>query len=255
MAGGEVETILAWSADRLSRNFAHQMLLQEEFARHGARIVFVQEPDDATPQGMLLRQMLSAISEYERTQIAERSRRGKIHRARQGSLNMISRPPYGYRLIRKTEACGARLEIDEAEAAVVRRIYDLYVREGLKMHAVSRRLDAEGIRPRHAECWPTATGRRHFEERGLCGEGGLPEDRRHGQTGAPQPHRQAQGGDGSAPDRARRAPSRGVDRVARSGHRRGDRLRPGTTAAGGESALLAAQDGRSDAAPRALRVR
>ena len=157
VAGGEVETVLAWSVDRLSRNFAHQMLLQEEFARHGARIVFVQEPDDATPQGMLLRQMLSAISEYERTQIAERSRRGKIHRARQGSLNMISRPPYGYRLIRKTEACGARLEIDEAEAAVVRRIYDLYVREGLKMHAVSRRLDAEGIRPRHAERWPTAT--------------------------------------------------------------------------------------------------
>ena len=157
VAGGEVETVLAWSVDRLSRNFAHQMLLQEEFARHGARIVFVQEPDDATPQGMLLRQMLSAISEYERTQIAERSRRGKIHRARQGSLNMISRPPYGYRLIRKTEACGARLEIDEAEASVVRRIYDLYVREGLKMNAVSRRLDAEGIRPRHAERWPTAT--------------------------------------------------------------------------------------------------
>ena len=138
VAAGAVETVLAWSVDRLSRNFAHQMLLQEEFARHGARIVFVQEPDDATPQGMLLRQMLSVISEYERTQIAERSRRGKIHRARQGSLNMISRPPYGYRLIRKTETCGARLEIDAGEAAVVRRIYDLYAREGLKMNAVSQ---------------------------------------------------------------------------------------------------------------------
>ena len=157
VAGGEVETVLAWSVDRLSRNFAHQMLLQEEFARHGARIVFVQAPDDATPQGMLLRQMLSVISEYERTQIAERSRRGKIRRARQGSLNMISRPPYGYRLIRKTETRGARLEIDEAEATVVRRIYDLYAREGLKMNAVSQRLDAEGVRPRHAEHWPTAT--------------------------------------------------------------------------------------------------
>ena len=112
VACGEVETVLAWSADRLSRNFAHQMLLQEE-ARHGARIVFVQAPDDATPQGMLLRQMLSVISEYERTQIAERSRRGKIRRARQGSLNMISRPPYGYRLIRKTETRGEALEIDE----------------------------------------------------------------------------------------------------------------------------------------------
>ena len=97
--------------------------------------------------------------------------------------------------------------------------------------------------------------RRHSEERGLCGEGGLPEDRRHGQASAPQPHRQAQGGGGSAPDRARRAPSRGMDRVARSGHRRGNRLRPGAAAPGGKSALLAAQNGRSDAAPGTLRVR
>ena len=157
VASGWVETVLVWSVDRLSRNFAHQMLLQEEFDRSGVKIVFAQEPDDGTPQGMLLRQMLSVISEYERTQIAERSRRGKIHLARQGSLNMITRAPYGYRLIRKTETAGARLEIDDAEAAVVHRIYDLYVREGLPMNALSRRLDAEGARPRHAEFWPTST--------------------------------------------------------------------------------------------------
>ena len=88
---------------------------------------------------------------------------------------MISRPPYGYRLIRKTEACGARLEIDEAEAAVVRRIYDLYVREGLKMHAVSRRLDAEGIPPRQAECWPTATVAVILRNEAYVGRAGLPE--------------------------------------------------------------------------------
>ncbi len=157
VASGWVETVLVWSVDRLSRNFAHQMLLQEEFDRSGVKIVFAQEPDDGTPQGMLLRQMLSVISEYERTQIAERSRRGKIHLARQGSLNMITRAPYRYRLIRKTETAGARLEIDDAEAAVVHRIYDQYVREGLPMNALSRRLDAEGARPRHAEFWPTST--------------------------------------------------------------------------------------------------
>ena len=157
VASGRVETVLVWSVDRLSRNIAHQMLLQEEFDRSGVKIVFAQEPDDGTPQGMLLRQMLSVISEYERTQIAERSRRGKIHLARQGSLNMITRAPYGYRLIRKTETSGARLEIDDAEAAVVRRIYDLYVREGLPMNALARRLDAEGWRPRHAEFWPIST--------------------------------------------------------------------------------------------------
>ena len=157
VASGEIETVLVWSIDRLSRNFAHQILLQEEFARTGTTIVCVQEPDNATPQGMLLRQILSVISEYERTQIAERSRRGKIHRARQGSLNMLSRPPYGYRLIRKTETCGARLEVDETEARVVRRIYDLYVRAGLKMHEIGPRLDAQGVRPRHAQQWSCST--------------------------------------------------------------------------------------------------
>ena len=157
VASGEIETVLVWSIDRLSRNFAHQILLQEEFARTGATIVCVQEPDNATPQGMLLRQILSVISEYERTQIAERSRRGKIHRARQGSLNMLSRPPYGYRLIRKTEACGARLEVDDSEARVVRWIYDLYVRDGLKMHEIGPRLDAQGVRPRHAQHWSCST--------------------------------------------------------------------------------------------------
>ncbi len=106
---------------------------------------------------MLLRQILSVISEYERAQIAERSRRGKIHRARQGSLNMLTRAPYGYRLVRKTETCGARLEIDEAESRVVRRIFDLYARRGLKMHQITRRLDAEGLRPRHARHWSVST--------------------------------------------------------------------------------------------------
>ena len=55
VASGRVETVLVWSVDRLSRNFAHQMLLQEEFDRAGVKIVFAQEPDDGTPQGMLLR--------------------------------------------------------------------------------------------------------------------------------------------------------------------------------------------------------
>ena len=157
VASGEIETVLVWSIDRLSRNFAHQILLQEEFARTGAKIVCVQEPDDATPQGMLLRQILSVISEYERTQIAERSRRGKIHRARQGSLNMLTRAPYGYHLLRKTETCGARLEVDDTEARVVRRIFELYVREGLKMHEIGPRLDAQGVRPRHAQHWSCST--------------------------------------------------------------------------------------------------
>ena len=70
---------------------------------------------------------------------------------------MLTRAPYGYRLIRKTETCGARFEIDEAEARVVRRIFDLYVRDGLKMHQIAPRLDEEGLHPRHSRHWPVST--------------------------------------------------------------------------------------------------
>ena len=41
------------------------------------------------------------IAEYERAKIMERSRRGKQHAARRGSVNVLSGAPYGYRYIGK----------------------------------------------------------------------------------------------------------------------------------------------------------
>lgn len=157
VAQGILAHVLALSPDRVSRKFAYQVLLQEEFERHDTRLVFVEEPDETTPQQVLLRQILSVLSEYERAQIAERSRRGKIYRARQGSLNMISRPPYGYDLIRKTETSGAQLVVNEAEADVVRLIFSLYIQKGGTMKVVTRKLRAMGYMPRHGKQWSVST--------------------------------------------------------------------------------------------------
>src|SRR3546814_4594113 len=49
----------------------------------------------------LLLQMQGMIAEYERAKIMERNRRGKLHGARRGSINVLSTAPYGYRYIRK----------------------------------------------------------------------------------------------------------------------------------------------------------
>ena len=157
VAQGALAYVLALSPDRVSRKFAYQVLLQEEFERYDTKLVFVEAPEEATPQQVLLRQILSVLSEYERAQMAERSRRGKIYRARQGSLNMISRPPYGYDLIRKTETCGAQLVINAAEAAVVRLIFSLYIQKGGTMTTVTRKLRALGYVPRHGKHWSIST--------------------------------------------------------------------------------------------------
>ena len=68
----------------------------------------------------MLLQFPGMIAEYERAQIAERTRRGKLHRARCGSPAVLSGAPYGYRYIRKGEDNEARYDIVEREASVVR---------------------------------------------------------------------------------------------------------------------------------------
>ena len=91
-------------------------------------VVFAKEPErGGTPEDELLRQFQGMIAEYERAQIAERTRRGKLHRARGGSQAVMSGAPYGYRYVKKSEHMEGFWEIDEAQAQVVRDVFDRYV--------------------------------------------------------------------------------------------------------------------------------
>ena len=129
-AAGHIEAVLIYSPDRLSRKYAYQVLLAEELSRCGVELVFLKAPSGATPEDQLLVQFQGMIAEYERAQIAERSRRGKRHRAHQGSINVLSGAPYGYRYVRKSDTAAAYYEVSEAEAAVVRRVYRRTRRRG-----------------------------------------------------------------------------------------------------------------------------
>ena len=63
------------------------------------------------------------IAEYERAQIRERTRRGKLHRARTGHQAVLSGAPYGYRYVKKSEHSDGFWEIDEVQAEVVREVF------------------------------------------------------------------------------------------------------------------------------------
>jgi site-specific DNA recombinase len=100
------------------------VLLVEEFVRHGVEVLFVRSPKAQTPEEELRLQFQGMIAEYERAQIVERTRRGKRHRAKAGSVNVLSGAPYGYRYIRKSEPCEAYYQVLEHEAQVVRTVFD-----------------------------------------------------------------------------------------------------------------------------------
>jgi site-specific DNA recombinase len=84
-------------------------------------------------------------AEYERAQILERSRRGKLHRARQGEASVLGGAPYGYRYLRKTEERAGYYEVIEEQAQVVRQAYAWYTGEALSIGDVTRRLNEQGV--------------------------------------------------------------------------------------------------------------
>ena len=140
-AEGQIEHILIYSPDRLSRKYAYQVLLLEEFVKHAVDVVFIKSPHATTPEEHLLLQFQGMIAEYERAQIAERTRRGKRHRAKEGAINVLSGAPYGYRYVKKCETAGSYYEVIEHEADIVRKVFELYTEGGLSIGAIMRWLN------------------------------------------------------------------------------------------------------------------
>jgi site-specific DNA recombinase len=157
-AEGQIQVVLAYAPDRLSRKYAYQILLIEELARSGVETLFVKAAQGSSAEDQLLVQFQGMIAEYERAQILERSRRGKRHRAQSGEVSVMSGAPYGYRYIRKSEEAPAAYAVLEAEARVVQRIYEMYTVEGLSIGEITRRINAEGIPTRKASArWERST--------------------------------------------------------------------------------------------------
>ncbi len=147
-AGGQIAAALVYSPDRLSRKYAYQVLLSEELSRCGVELIFLKAPAGATPEDQLLVQFQGMIAEYERAQIAERCRRGTKHMAQQGGVNVLSGAPYGYRYVRKSDTSAAFYEVVEAEAKVVRMVFEIYTQQRLSINAIARLLNDRQIATR-----------------------------------------------------------------------------------------------------------
>jgi len=138
---GEFDAIVILSPDRLARNYAHQWFLVEEFEKLNTQLIFLQNPFGDTPQGKLLTQMQGMIAEYERAQIAERMRRGRLEKARRGEFIPWAYTCYGYRYLPKRHGSAPQVMIEPTEAGVVRSIYRAAVEEQLSCRQITKRLN------------------------------------------------------------------------------------------------------------------
>ncbi len=140
-AAGSIDRLYVLCPDRLARSYAYQMLLVDELQRCGVELLFVNHEIGKTPEDHLLLQVQGMVAEYERAKIIERCRRGKLHAARQGSVNVLSTAPYGYRYAPAAEGIGrAQYNVHLPEAAVVRQMFQWIGQERQSIGQVCRRL-------------------------------------------------------------------------------------------------------------------
>ena len=152
VAAGGVSVVLAQDRDRFAREPAHHFLLRREFEEHGTKLSALNDRGDDSPEGDLTDGILDQLAKYERAKMAERSRRGKLRKAREGKviagrMSQYGAARYGFAFNDARDA----LVVDEEKMAVVRRIFRTVGVEGQAIFAAKRMLDAAGI--------PTATGK------------------------------------------------------------------------------------------------
>lgn len=170
-AEGQIQAVLVYSPDRLSRNYAYQVVLMDEFSACGTEVLFVNSPKAETPEEALLLQFQGMIAEYERAMIKERSRRGKRFKAKSGVVSVLCGAPYGYNYIRKTGETAAYYEINEDEALIVREVYQKYAESFLSIGAITRDLNARKVPTRkRISKWERSTVWAMLRNPAYCGK-------------------------------------------------------------------------------------
>jgi site-specific DNA recombinase len=156
VAQGRVEAVIILSPDRLARQFAYQYIVVEEFERAGCKVVFINHRFGSTPAERMLQEMTGVFAEYERALITERCRRGRLHKARSGKV-VISVAPYGYTYMPRSEHCSGELLVNDAEAGVVRQIFQWLIDGQLSVSEITQRLNQSGFRTRRGNKWQRGT--------------------------------------------------------------------------------------------------
>ena len=123
------DTIVCWKSDRLSRGMYPAADLMEVVEAHQIQLEAVTDAIDMKTFGLM-----AAIGKIELDNIRERTTMGKRGTAKQGRMP-AGAPPYGYHT-----GDDGRPQIYEPEAEAVRRIFRMYVNEGIAVRAICREM-------------------------------------------------------------------------------------------------------------------
>jgi DNA invertase Pin-like site-specific DNA recombinase len=156
LKAGDAGALVVYRLDRLARDLILQETLVQRLREQGTPVTSASEPDLDTdtddPTKVLIRQIVGAVSQYERAVIRGRMMAGKAAKAAQGGY-LGGRIPYGFRLEK------GEIVSDDAEQIVVTLVGSLSA-AGTSLREIAAHLDAKGFRPREGDRWHPNTIRR-----------------------------------------------------------------------------------------------
>ena len=159
VAGTRVDAVLAANRDRYGERYWPEYAA-DLLALHGTTARAMN--DTGNPYGDAVTDVSAG---EERKKIAERSRRGKLRKARQGYVLALGQPNYGYRYTPDRN----HYVIEPDHMALMGRIFRMIGPEGMSLHGVRKTLNGEGW-PTPSAVWSEFTR----EERAQKGKDPLP---------------------------------------------------------------------------------
>lgn len=171
-AKGQFDVLLVFKADRLSRQSFEYPFILNRLIRSGVRVIAVADERggrELRVEGQtdkLIRFIEGWQAETESLNTSIRVSEAMRQMAQRGQWTG-GKPPYGYRVDKSDRP--SRLAVDEAEAACIHRMFDLYLEGNLGTPTVTYRLNADGYRQRNGQQWSDHNVRKIMQNPVLTG--------------------------------------------------------------------------------------
>ncbi|MFC1968934.1 recombinase family protein [Chloroflexota bacterium] len=153
---GNIDVIVIYCLDRISRDPTHGVILTQEFEKLGVALEAVTEDVDNTELGKLISYIRGFASKLEAEKIRERTMRGKMAHLKNGRLPQgTGIGVYGYNW---DKSAGRRTIIDH-EAVTVRKIFNMAI-SGISINRIAMTLNESDSRTKSGSLWHRQTVKR-----------------------------------------------------------------------------------------------
>jgi site-specific DNA recombinase len=146
----EFQLILVYRLDRFFRNNRALLTVTEELEQYDVGIKSITEPFDTSNHlGKFILSLFGSLAQLERDTFMERSKMGRLRRAREGYYSGANPTKFGYRCTEDRR----RLEICPEEAEVVKLVFKWYCEADSSLVQVAKKLTKLGYKTRENGEW------------------------------------------------------------------------------------------------------